>query len=88
MIPATARQISVLPTRKLTVGSAVAPIVSQFWHSFARQVADLHTTPGLRDALYDLAATPSAAVVVGMVVAMAAGWFMPDAPNIPQLSKG
>jgi hypothetical protein len=76
---ATAKQTSALPTRKLTVGSAVAtgvtlymePVVSEVWPQIA---------PAL---LAGPSATQAVAFAFGMGAALLIAYWVPDAPNVP-----
>jgi hypothetical protein len=74
---ASAKQASVLPTRKLSVGATIAPIfalyaapvTAELWGSIAPALLSGPETTNLVSAL------------CGSLVGVAVAWWIPDAPN-------
>ena len=66
-----AKQLSALPTNKLLAGGGVAAVVTAEWSEVMPAV-----TPSL--------AGPAVATLVGMVVAWAVAYWVPDRVNVPE----
>ncbi len=63
-----ATQLSALPTNKLLTGSAVAPIATAAWAEVMATAVPALAGPGM-------------SALIGFIVAIAVGYFVPDRVN-------
>lgn len=65
-----ATQATAMPTRKLTVGAMIGPVVTEVWGSV---MADI----------YPPLSGPELSMLIGALAAIAVAYWIKDAPNVP-----
>lgn len=77
---ALAKQPSALPTNKLMVAAAIGPAATEIWSNGTAALTPDLVGPGLAAAASAMSGS-AAATLVGLVVTLIVGWFVPDFEN-------